>query len=64
MASKMPKIGDKKTFIPDALTAGLPGDYDRHVTGTVVYIHPQGRFYIVEVISNGHSWRETLYPEK
>lgn len=62
--AQMPQIGDKKTFKPAALENGLPNDCPRTVTGTVVWVHPQGRFYIVEVDNDGHKWRETLYPEK
>lgn len=59
----LPKIGAKKTFKPAALENGLPNDCPKTVTGTVVWVHPQGRFYIVEVEKNGYKWRETLYLE-
>lgn len=60
----LPKIGDKKACKPAAFETGLPYDCPRTVTGTVVWIHPKGRFYVVEVEINGYKWRETLYPEK
>ena len=62
--SMLPKIGEKKEFKPTAFEAGLPGDCARTVIGTVIWVHPQGRFYIVEVEIHGYKWRETLYPGK
>lgn len=55
-----PRIGDKITYVPNALKHDLPCDCDRRVTGTVVWIHPKGRFYLVEVEVNGHKWHEAL----
>ena len=54
------RIGDKKTFIPAAFRCGLPCDCERRVTGTVIWIHPRNRFYLVEVESNGYKWREAF----
>ena len=61
--ARLPKIGEKKTVAPYAFEAGLPREYAKELTGTVVYVHPAGRFYQVEVEADGHKWRETLYPE-
>lgn len=57
---QLPNIGDRKTFIPEAFRCGLPIDCDRTVTGTVVWIHPRGRFYLVEVEVNGHKWNQAF----
>lgn len=59
----LPKIGDKKTFVPEAFSCGLPIECSKTVTGTVVWVHPAGRYYIVEVTVHGNTWRETMYPE-
>lgn len=58
---RMPKLGDEKTFVPSAFEAGLPVDISREVTGRVVWIHPQGRYYVVLVDRGANSWRETFY---
>lgn len=58
----LPKIGDKKTFVPHALTeGGIPKDA-RQVTGTVTYVHPAGRFYLVEADICGVKIREAIFP--
>lgn len=59
-AMAVPKIGDKKSFVPSAFSMGLPADCEKRVTGTVVWIHPQNRFYIVEVEVHGHKWRQSF----
>ena len=52
------KIGDKsKEWIPSAFAP----DKGEHVYGTVVYIHPQRRFYTVEFDFHGRTFRES-YP--
>lgn len=56
----LPSIGDKKTFVPAAFEAGLPSGYAKAVTGTVVWIHPRGRFYLVEVEVNGYKWHQAF----
>ena len=56
-----PKVGEKKTFVPEAFKAGLTVDAERSVTGEVIWVHPVGRFYVVRVESNGHSWNETFF---
>lgn len=59
----LPKLGEKKTFKPQSFENGLPVELKKEVTGTVVWIHPKGRYYLVEVSINGNTWRETMYPE-
>ena len=59
---QMPKIGEQKRFKPKAFDCGLTIDCDHYVTGKVIWVHPRGRFYTVEVCSNGNTWRETMYP--
>ena len=59
-----PKVGQKKTFVPEAFKSGLPVDTDRTVTGEVIWIHPQNRFYIVRVEHNGHHWNETFWMDE
>lgn len=56
----LPKIGDKKRFIPAAFCGqgGLGNPIEKWVIGTVVYVHPEGRYYMVEVDVNGHKWRQ------
>lgn len=61
--ARLPKIGEKKIVAPAAFEVGLPEGYPKKVSGTVVYVHPKGRFYQVEVKINRQAWRETLYPE-
>ena len=56
-----PKVGEKKTVVPKAFEAGLSLDTPRAVTGEIVWIHPAGRFYLVRVDINGHSWCETVF---
>ena len=56
-----PKVGEKKTFVPEAFKCGLTVDTDRSVTGEVIWIHPAGRFYVVRVESHGHTWNETFW---
>lgn len=56
----LPKIGDKKTFVPAAFSSGLPNDITREVTGTVVWIHPEGRYYVVRVDRGKNSWCEAF----
>lgn len=60
------QIGDKYRFTPEAFGAErsgtLPGKrpLPREVTGTVVYIHPQRRFFTVAVEIHGHIIRESF----
>lgn len=48
----MVKVGDKVT---EAV-----GSIGRSLAGRVVYVHPQGRFYIVEFQVSGGSFRESF----
>lgn len=61
----MIQIGDKVTFVP----AGFNGEtkavdpitgktLPRKVTARVVWIHPEGRFYLTEYECFGHTLRE------
>lgn len=58
---KIPKLGEKKTFVPSAFEAGLPVETSREVTGEVIWIHPAGRYYVVRVATGRESWNETFY---
>lgn len=59
---EIPKVGSKKTFVPEAFKAGLTIDCERTVTGEVIWIHPRGRFYVVRVENKGHVWHECFMP--
>lgn len=59
---KLPSIGTKKTFIPEAFHCGLTVECDRHVTGEVIWIHPRGNFYVVRIEVHGHVWHECFMP--
>ena len=53
------KLGDKVT-----VRLKIDGMEPRTVTAPVVYIHPQGRFYQVEITGpapNCHKFRETVF---
>lgn len=55
-------IGDKVSRIPETVYSGsMPGEKKtkRAHTGTVVYIHPQRRYYTVEFEMNGGKVRES-----
>ena len=61
------QLGDKVRFTPSVTALErregergpkVPGPV---VTGRVVYIHPQRRFYLVEWAAGGRTLRETLY---
>lgn len=56
------KIGDRVTRIPETFMepehAG-PGPRSA-LTGTVVYIHPKGRYHTVEFIIRGRRVRESF----
>lgn len=58
---KMPRLGEKKTFVPQAFESGLPLDVSREVTGTVIWVHPAGRYYVVRVEAGREAWHETFY---
>ena len=50
------QVGDKKT---EVLHMGQDNGVTK--TGTVVYIHPARRFYVVEFDPGGHKVRESYY---
>ena len=50
----MVKVGDKKRFTPEGFSGHT------QVTGTVVWVHPQGRFYTVKVVCNGYTIMESF----
>lgn len=55
------KLGDRYTFTPSGFTGNdylVKQDLERKLTGTVVYIHPQCRFFVVEARCHGHTIRE------
>ena len=55
------KIGDKVSRIP--LTIGFADKIEartRRRTGTVVYIHPKGKYHIVEFQTRGGPIREAF----
>lgn len=56
----MPKVGDKVERYPITFTGDYdkPGKKKRKITGTVVYVHPQGRYHIVEFAVSGGAIRE------
>lgn len=49
-------VGDRKT---ELVTFG--GEKAKTMTGTVVYIHPQRRFYVVEFETDIGKFRESFY---
>ncbi len=59
----MPKIklGDNYTFVPTGFTGSdyiVKEDRGKTLTGTVVYIHPKCRFFLVEAQCHGRTVRE------
>lgn len=63
------QIGDKVTFTPDAWANVKQNDKGRYqipvrVTGRVIYIHPQRRFFTAEYVVSGYRMVETLYFKK
>ncbi|MPM33333.1 hypothetical protein SDC9_79906 [bioreactor metagenome] len=60
------RIGDKVTKRPaifqnEIKDPGRKGQGPRVLSGTVVYIHPERRFYEVEFTCEDRSFRETFY---
>ena len=55
------KLGDKVSRVPETLydTVNLFKGGRREHVGTVVYIHPKGRFYTVEFEIGGEKFRES-----
>lgn len=63
----MVKVGDSKTFKPsgfsDQVSVKDPStgkSCSRKVTGKVIYVHPQGRYYTVEAELDGRTIRESF----
>ena len=63
----MVKLGDKITFKPsgfsDQISVKDPStgkSCSRKVTGKVIYVHPQGRYYTVEAELDGRTIRESF----
>ena len=63
----MVKVGDQKTFKPsgfgDQIGVKDPATgktCSRKVTGTVIYVHPKGRYYTVEATLDGRTIRESF----
>lgn len=57
------RIGDRVTVVPETLYFNLHEEAKKKVpmTGTVIYIHPQGRFYVVEFsFKFGYTVREAF----
>ena len=55
------KLGDKVTELVGYNPFCVSGEPDRLMTGTVVYIHPRGRFYTAEfTCENGKKFRESF----
>ena len=58
------QIGDSYTWTPEAFEGEASGSRDRRlrrsrqVTGRVVWIHPQRRYFVVEAELAGHKLRE------
>ena len=61
------QIGDRVRFKPSVFAEEASVAVERQkpkaptVEGTVWYIHPERRFYIVEYKVNGHTLRQTLF---
>lgn len=53
-------VGDVvKRGFPTCGTDVCPKDAPKTISGTVVYIHPERRFYVVEFEFDGRTFRET-----
>lgn len=58
------KLGDKVTKLVGYNPVGISDVRDRLMTGEVVYIHPQGRYYTAEfTCENGKRFRESFQME-
>lgn len=64
------RIGEKKTFVPEGFLLEAPAkdpngtkEYPRRVTGTVTWVHPKGRFYLVTFTVNGYELRQCFQDE-
>lgn len=59
------QLGDTIKFTPSAFTnekaGSMPGrkPIPRQLTGTIVYIHPEGRYFTLQAELNGQTLRES-----
>lgn len=57
------QIGDVLHIKPNFYCEYGMKDQIKPMVCRVVYVHPEGRYYVVEFISdNGETWREAFYP--
>lgn len=63
----MVKVGDKKQFVPSGFSEttkikdpATGKQVVKSVVGRVVYVHPTGRHYTVEVTVGDHTFRESF----
>lgn len=55
------QVGDKIMFVPYALRAGVHAEIKaKPVPGVVVWIHPEGRYAVVERHTGVYTYRESL----
>lgn len=54
----MVTLGAKVTFIPDAFTLIENPDIPVEITGRIVYINPEHRYFRVEAEVNGYTLHE------
>lgn len=55
------EVGDKIMFVPYACKAGVAGEIkSKPVPGWVVWIHPEGRFAVVERHTKNYTYRESI----
>lgn len=55
------QVGDKIMFVPYALRAGVSGEIRaKPVPGVVVWIHPEGRYAVVERRTGVYTYRESI----
>lgn len=65
----MVKVGDKHSFVPSEFATektkfGNGMKIPTRITGKVVWIHPKGRFFLVEAFVHGIRIRETFPMER
>lgn len=55
---------NEKVVLTPSRAQSTPDDEVREREGRVVYVHSQGRYYVVEFRSpvTGETWREVFYP--
>lgn len=55
------EVGDKIMFVPYACKAGVTGEIkSKPVPGLVEWIHPEGRFAVVERRTKNYTYRESI----